>query len=65
MKNNKINSNSVNKSLRVVIINPPTKNEAEKLIKKISRSICSLYSQRLNELEEIKWEKVEIIMILI
>lgn len=54
MKNNKINSNSVNKSLKVVVTNPPSKEEAKELIKNISRIISNLYSQKINELEEIK-----------
>lgn len=54
MKENKRNSNSVNKSLKVIITNPPTKEEAKELIKKVSRIISNLYSQKTNELEEIK-----------
>lgn len=54
MKENKKNSNSVNKSLKVIITNPPTDKDAKEIIKKISRSICDLYSQNFNELEEIK-----------
>mgnify|MGYP007084607044 CR=1 FL=1 len=65
MKENKRNSNSVNKSLKVIITNPPSKEEAKELIKKVSRIISNLYSQKTNELEEIKWKQLKMIMILI
>ncbi len=54
MKENKRNSDSVNNSLKVVITNPPTKEKAKELIKKVSRIISNLYSQKINELEETK-----------
>ena len=57
MKEDKKSSNSVNKSLKVIIINPPTDKDAKEIIIKISRSICNLYSQNFNELEEMKWKK--------
>lgn len=54
MKENKRNSDSVNNSLKVIIVNPLTKEEAKRLIKKVSRIISNLYSQKINELEETK-----------
>ena len=65
MKENKRSSDSVNNSLKVVITNPPTKEKAKELIKKVSRIISNLYSQKINELEETKWNQLKIIMILI
>lgn len=41
--------------LKVVLINPPTKKEAELIIDKISKSISNLYSQK-----QIKSNLVEI-----
>ena len=54
MKENKRNSDSVNNSLKVIIVNPLIKEEAKRLIKKVSRIISNLYSQKINELEETK-----------
>lgn len=34
------------KSLKVIIMNPPTKEKAEEMITKISKSISNLYSTR-------------------
>lgn len=54
MKKNKKSSNLLSKSLKVVIVNPPTKEEAKQMIQKISMNINNLYLQELNQLEEIK-----------
>ena len=51
MKKNKKSSNS----LKVVIVNLPTKEQAEKMISNLSKKINEIYSKNY-ELEEIKWK---------
>lgn len=43
-----------NKTLKVVLVNPPTKEEAELIIDKISKDISNLYSKK-----QIKTDLVE------
>lgn len=52
MKNKAENSNSVDKSLKVVITNQPTKEKAKEIIKKISDKMNESLSGELIELEE-------------
>lgn len=54
MKTKNKNSNLVNKSLKVIITNPPTEEKAVEMIKKISESISKTLSDKLIELEESK-----------
>lgn len=53
MKENKKSSNS----LKVVIVNPPTQEQANQMINNLSKKISELYSKKTNELEE-KNEKI-------
>ena len=50
MKENKKSSNS----LKVVIVNPPTKEKADAIINNLSKKISEIYSKKVNELEENK-----------
>lgn len=44
--------------LKVVIINPPSKEEAKNIIKEISIKISEIYSLNVtNELEEARWKR--------
>lgn len=52
MKNKTEISNSVDKSLKVIVTNLPTDEQAKKIIKKISDKISKTLSGKLNELEE-------------
>ena len=47
-------SNLINKSLKVIITNPPNKVEAIEMIKKISEKLSKNLSDKLIELVEIK-----------
>jgi len=58
-------SNLINKSLKVIITNPPNKVEAIEMIKKISEKLSKNLSDKLIELEEIKWKIILKIMIMI
>lgn len=52
MKNKTEKSNSVNKSLKVVITNQPSEQKAKEIIKKISDKINKSLSGNFIELEE-------------
>ncbi len=52
MKKINKNSNSVNKSLKVIFTNPPTEEKAIEIIKKISETISKTLSDKLIELED-------------
>lgn len=52
MKNSKKSSNS----LKVVIVNQPTKEKADEMINNLSKKISKIYSKKVNELEENKWK---------
>lgn len=52
MKNSKKSSNS----LKVVIVNQPTKEKADEMINNLSKKISEIYSKKVNELEENKWK---------
>lgn len=45
-------ANSNNKPLKVIVLNPPTKQKADEMINKISQSISNLYSKQNNCLVE-------------
>lgn len=45
-------TNSNNKPLKVIVLNPPTKKKADEIINKISQNISILYSQSKNQLVE-------------
>ena len=40
--------------LKVVVMNPPTNEQMKLIIKKISKNISNLYSQKLDFIEEFK-----------
>lgn len=48
------------KELKVVLINPPTKEEAELIIDKISKDISNAYSQKQikSDLVEKEWKRL-------
>lgn len=56
MKNSKKSSNS----LKVVIVNQPTKEKADEMINNLSKKISEIYSKKVNELEENKWKILKV-----
>lgn len=51
----KVNSNSM--PLKVIVLNPPTKEKADEIIKIISQSVSLLYSQSRTQLvEKMEWK---------